>query len=201
MLLLCISGAALAAPRFFDDRYHHGHFYPPRGAVVHELPLGYRPYYYHGSPFFFVDGVWYKRTPGGFAVVTPPVGLVVDVLPPFPTTIWIGGMPYFYADDVYYQWDPASNGYRVVDPPAGASQPTAAPNVSSDNLFIYPRNGQTASQQAADRYECHNWAKSQSGFDPTQPATTVSTNDVAPKRDRYRRAMTACLEGRGYSID
>jgi hypothetical protein len=30
-----------------DDRYHHGHYYVPRGVVVHELPAGYHPYWFN----------------------------------------------------------------------------------------------------------------------------------------------------------
>jgi hypothetical protein len=33
---------------------------------------------------------------------------------------------------------------------------------------IYPAKGQSAKQQDQDRYECHTWARGQSGFDPTQ---------------------------------
>jgi hypothetical protein len=42
-----------------DDRYHHGHYCVPRGVVVRELPLGYRPYLFHGGRFYFAGGVWY----------------------------------------------------------------------------------------------------------------------------------------------
>ena len=55
-------------------------------------------------------------------------------------------------------------------------------------------------QQAADQYECHNWSKSQTGFDPTQPGGGVAQNDTGARRDQYQRAMTACLEARGYSV-
>jgi len=38
---------------------------------------------------------------------------------------------------------------------------------------IYPAKGQSARQQDQDRYECHSWAREQSGgYDPTQPAPT-----------------------------
>ena len=39
----------------------------------------------------------------------------------------------------------------------------------SKDLIIYPKNGQSKDQQAADQFECHTWAKGQTGFDPTQP--------------------------------
>jgi hypothetical protein len=184
-----------------DDRYHHGHFYVPRGVVVRELPVGYRPYLFHGDRFYFAAGVWYAPGPQGFVVVRPPAGLLVTTLPPFYTTIWIAGTPYYYANDVYYRWAPTMNGYEVVDPPAGADKPTeAAPQMVADDFFLYPKNGQTPEQQSVDRYECHSWSKSQTGFDPTQPGGGVAAAQNTEKRDQYRRAMTACLEARGYSV-
>jgi hypothetical protein len=186
-----------------DNRYNHGHYYPPRGAVVRSLPGGYRPYYYHGSRFYFSGGIWYAPGPYGFIVTRPPAGLFLTVLPPFYTTVWFGGVPYYYADNVYYQWQPAANGYAVVDPPEGADQPgapPAPPAAPADDFYIYPKNGQTQEQQAADQYECHNWSKSQTGFDPTQQGGGVGSNETGSRREQYQRAMTACLEARGYSV-
>ena len=187
-----------------DNRYNHGHYYPPRGQVIRALPPGYRPYAFGGSRFYFNAGVWYAPGPYGFVVTRPPFGLFVTVLPPFYTTLWLGGAPYYYADDVYYQWRPDMNGYVVAAPPPGADQPAgdtppaAAP--PGDDFYVYPRNGQTAEQQAADRYECHAWSKGQTGFDPTQPGGAVPGNQAASTREQYQRAITACLEARGYSV-
>ena len=36
-------------------------------------------------------------------------------------------------------------------------------------MFIYPDKGQSADQQARDRWECHSWAVQQTGFDPSAP--------------------------------
>lgn len=33
--------------------------------------------------------------------------------------------------------------------------------------FAYPKAGQSEQQQSKDRYECHQWAVSQTGFDPS----------------------------------
>jgi hypothetical protein len=187
-----------------DNRYNHGNYYPARGAVVHELPGGYHPYFFHGEHYYFAGGVWYHPGPGGFVVVAPPVGLFVATLPAFYTTLWFGGVPYYYANDVYYQWNASQNGYVVVNPPPGADQPGAPPDGPSpapaDNVYIYPRNGQTPDQQAADRFECHDWAKSQTGFDPTAPNGGVPPPETSSKREQYQRAMGACLEARGYSV-
>jgi len=185
----------------FDGRYNHGHYYPAFGSHVGVLPGGYRPYFYHGSPFYFWGGIWYAPGPGGFVVVNPPFGLALSVLPPYYTTVWIGGSPYYYANNVYYSWDPAQNGYVVVEPPAGADQPSAAPppGAAQGDLIVYPKNGQTTDQQAADRYECHNWAKGQTGFDPTQPVGGAQGGEQ--NRGNYNRAMSACLQARGYQVN
>jgi hypothetical protein len=203
--LLAASAAVRAEPRIarpevLDDRYHHGHFYPPHGAVVHELPPGYHPYWHHGSQLYFAGGVWYAPGPHGFIVTRPPAGLIIRVLPPFYTTVWIGGVPYYYANEVYYRWDPEASGYEVVDPPAGADHPGTAPQVATEDFFIYPKNGQTSEQQSADRYECYNWSRNQTGFDPTQSGGGVPPDQLSAKRQEYRRALTACLEARGYSV-
>jgi hypothetical protein len=47
---------------------------------------------------------------------------------------------------------------------------TALPAVAlAQQMFIYPDRGQTPDQQARDRWECHNWAVQQTGFDPSAP--------------------------------
>jgi hypothetical protein len=191
--------------RVLDGRYNHGHYYPAVGASVRVLPDGYRPYFYGRRPFYFSGGVWYAPGGPGFVVVRPPVGLTISVLPPYYSTVWFGGVPYYYADDVYYTWNPAQNGYVVVDPPANADQPSAPPANAPEDLIIYPKNGQTTEQQAADRYECHSWARAQTHFDPTQPGGGVSPGVATPGvvqagRSAYNRAMSACLTGRGYEV-
>jgi len=37
-------------------------------------------------------------------------------------------------------------------------------------IFAYPKNGQTQEQFQMDQYQCHQWATSQTGVDPTNPA-------------------------------
>jgi hypothetical protein len=129
---------------------------------------------------------------------------VISVLPPYYSTVWFGGVPYYYADNVYYTWQPDQNGYAVVDPPDNADSPSDAPSSPADggqeDLMIYPKNGQTKEQQAADQFECNNWAKGQTGFDPTQPGGGVSGNPDSA-RGSYNRAMSACLQGRGYQVN
>jgi hypothetical protein len=58
---------------------------------------------------------------------------------------------------------------------------------------ISPNHGQDQHQLEFDRYECYGWAKRQSGYDPALPGNGVS-------QDMYRRAFSACMTGRGYSV-
>ena len=189
---------------FRDARHHHDRFYPRRGVFVTVLPPDYRFYDYRGSRFYFSGGIWYRAEGPRFLVVAPPFGLVVPYLPPYYTTVWVGPVPYYYANEVYYT--PAPGGYVIVAPPQGTvSQvpPQGTVNqapLSSDQLYIYPRNKQGEQQQATDRYECHRWASSQTSYDPTQPPTGLSGNQLSQKNTDYRRAMAACLEGRGYTV-
>jgi len=194
-----------------DSRYNHGRYYPPVGTLTHSLPPDYRPYYRGGARYYFSGGVWYAPRAGGFAVVTPPVGLVIYVLPPYYSTVWIGGIPYYYADNAYYTWQPDQGGYAIVNPPGDADQSSPPPDGSDvapsldqsaqPDLIIYPKNSQTKDQQAADQYDCNNWAKSQTGFDPTQPGGGVPAGDADRSHSNYERAMAACLQGRGYQVN
>jgi uncharacterized protein DUF6515 len=183
----------------YDARFSHNHYYVNRGAFVRGVPGS--PYIVArgGGRYYYSGGVWYAPRGGGFVVIGAPIGVFVPVLPPFYTTLWVGGSPYYYANDTYYVWSADQNGYQVVDPPTDQSATTTQPP-PSDDLYIYPQSGQSDEQQANDKYECHKWASSQSGFDPTQSAGGVSPDQSAAKRADYDRAMRACLEGRGYSV-
>lgn len=41
-------------------------------------------------------------------------------------------------------------------------------------VFAYPSAGQSQEQQSKDRFECHQWAVSQTGFDPTTAAPVAA---------------------------
>ena len=150
------------------------------------------PHYWGGG---YWNGVFWPRVwccSVGFAWFLP-------VLPYGYTTFWWGGVPYYYWNNVYYGWSPDDNGYVVTDPPPVAgTDSTDSTGAYSDfaggaDVYLYPRNGQSDEQTQTDRYECHSWAVSQSGYDPTRPSQHPSG------KANYRRAMIACLDGRGYS--
>jgi len=114
-------------------------------------------------------------------------------LPSAAREIWIGSTLYFLAAGTYYLWNAPRKEYVVVSPPPVVQ----AMPVSNYEVIAYPAQGQSPDQQARDRYECHSWAVGQSGFDPAaaQYAPPPGTADT------YRRALGACLAGRGYSIN
>jgi hypothetical protein len=181
-----------------DKRYNHNRYYPRPGRVFDRLPERRPPIRFHDRDYFYLGGVWYLPSGPRFSVVMPPIGIVVPILPPFYTTLWFGGVPYYYANDVYYTWRPDLNGYQVVDPPE--EKTSSQTTYLADELFVYPKQGQSKQQQADDRYACHRWAVDQTEYDPTQPPEGISAALLSQKRENYRRATKTCLEGKGYSV-
>jgi hypothetical protein len=124
------------------------------------------------------------------------LGLYFASLPLYYSTVWWDGVPYYYADNTYYRWNGTVNQYETVSPPPGLQSQGGPQNQASSDLIAYPKNGQSQDQQGKDKFECHRWAVSETGFDPTQPG-----GGAAPgRRSDYLRAQAACLEGRGYTV-
>lgn len=181
-----------------DQRHHHNRYYPPAGVVVDRLPRHPLVIRHRDTPYYFHSGVWYRPSGTRFVVALPPIGLTIPILPPYYTTIWVGGMPYYYADGIYYAWRPELREYMVVEAPTGPDVVALPPE--PEQLFVYPRQGQSEQQMATDRYECHRWAVTQTDFDPSQPPTGLTDAQLGAERADYQRATKACLEARGYSV-
>lgn len=131
-----ILAALVVLPRAVDA-HHRGHF--------HHGPI------WHHGPFF-----------------GPPPGVVFH----FPAYLR------YYAPPPVIVPAPAWPPPTVVVP---------APPVPSTHVYVYPSKGQSPEQLAKDRYECHRWAVSQSGFDPSAsapapPPVASSTYVVPPAR-------------------
>jgi hypothetical protein len=185
-LVACsVATLALAVPAFAQ---HVG------GAVARGG--GYRGGYYGGyrGGYFGYRGWYGGYYPWGWGWAGLGVGLYFATLPYYYSTYWYGGIPYYYADNTYFQWSPAAGQYVTVAPPAGA--PDQPGGQAPSELMVYPKNGQSQKQQSTDRYECHRWAVSQLGYDPTSAGGGTVRRDPTD----YNRAQTACLEGRGYSV-
>ncbi|MGA2781947.1 MAG: hypothetical protein ABSF13_08510 [Smithella sp.] len=108
--------------------------------------------------------------------------------------------PYYY--DPYY-YSPYYEPPLVVDQEQPSVDVQPAPSVSpstAERIFIYPRNSQSEELQAKDRYECHRWGVSQTGYDPTQPTSGMPRAQLNQVRADYKRAMSACLDARGYTM-
>jgi hypothetical protein len=87
-------------------------------------------------------------------------------------------------------------------PPSARSQapPPSAGQGSVGRMFIYPRQSQSEEQQAKDFNACHSWAVGQTGFDPSQPPAGRPDAQTTHKNSDYQRAISACLDGRGYTL-
>lgn len=162
------------------------------GHAVDRFPDQYWKVPYRGQDYFYSGGYWYRPNGPGYVVVRPPYGVRVNVLPSYAQEVWLSGALFFLVADTYYQYQPASREYVVVDPNVAVQAPQA-----NYDVIAYPAYGQAPQQQEQDRYQCHRWAVEQSGFDPAQASYAPPAN-VA---DTYRRALGACLSGRGYSVN
>ncbi|MBS4153112.1 hypothetical protein IZU87_04485 [Cobetia sp. MC34] len=98
---------------------------------------------------------------------------------------------YFLAAGTYYLWEESQQQYLPVQAPAQATLTAAAVDV-----IAYPTKGQSEDQQSRDRYECHRWANQQGGAEANSAAPPVTASNA----DTYRRALSACFTGRGYSV-
>lgn len=60
----------------------------------------------------------------------------------------------------------------------------------AQDLYIYPANGQSEKQLSDDRYACHQWAVTESSFDPSQfeGVTPVRTVNVPVPRNEAEGA-------------
>lgn len=184
------------------SRYGHAHYYyPPRGYVTSWLPPNYYTVNYGYSRYYYGGGVWYRPYGSYYTVIAPPLGLTIGFLPSAYTTLWYGSAPYYYANSVYYTRRPYYDDYVVTAPPTGAPDRVEESVTSAgEDFFMYPREGQSEEQQARDRYECHRWSVEETGFDPTQPGAEGSSDQLASRRSDYVRAISACLDARGYTV-
>ena len=168
------------------------------GQTIDGFPDRYWKVPYRGQDYFYSSGYWYRPHGGRYIVVAPPYGARVEYLPSYAREVWLGGALFFLVADTYYQYLADSREYVVVNPPMAAPAPVPVAPVSGGyDVVAYPMYGQGQEQQEQDRYQCHRWAVSQSGFDPATAVYAPPGNVT----DTYRRALGACFSGRGYSIN
>lgn len=102
---------------------------------------------------------------------------------------WGFGPRYYYPPDYYYSI-----------PPEGNQEPQSPGRGSENRVFIYPRQGQSAEEQTLDFDECHGWAVNQTGYDPKRPLDGPPDAWTIQKSADYFRAISACLDARGYTV-
>ena len=79
-------------------------------------------------------------------------------------------------------------------PAATVPPPAAAPNPAALGLAVYPGSGQDATQQAKDEGECYQWARQQTGIDPTAAPAPVQAAE-APKGGAVKGAARGAAKG------
>jgi hypothetical protein len=60
-------------------------------------------------------------------------------------------------------------------------------------MYIYPAKGQDQNKQNEDRYDCHSWAVSQTGFDPSKSQTNPPAGSSG--NQQYRPSERHVLKG------
>ena len=63
------------------------------------------------------------------------------------------------------------------------------------DLMIYPKAKQSAEQQSKDKYECHEWAVQQTGFNPMQSVSTEPPPPVGRQPNAVRGAARGAAAG------
>jgi len=197
-ILIALALAGLVMTNAEAGGYHghghgHGGFYG--GGFFWGAALGAAltiPFYYAAR------GPYYYYSPGPTVYVNPPV--------------YVQSQPVYVQSQPNYAVAAAQPRYVVPQSPNGVTElgPASAPlqanpnpaplpdsgQASADQWFVYPSKGQSQQQASNDRYECGRWATTQSGYDPDlRTHRNPETGPVA-----YGRALSACLEGRGYTV-
>lgn len=177
---------------------------PPIGLIVAQLPAVATNFDSGGKTYLYANDVFYRARPdlGGYEVVNDPE----DGVPPQaqePAAASSSRMASASPLAAPAATQSAVPGNSDTVPSATPAQAPSGDSLIPPNptgIPIYPRNGQSADQQAMDRYQCYRFAVSQTGFDPMATNSGSSPGDVARGDSAYSRAQAACLEGRGYTV-
>jgi len=169
---------------------------PPIGLIVPQLPAFASSFQSGGRTYLYANDVFYRPRPdlGGYEVVNDPQDTVPEQAQAPP-----GGSP--PPAPATAQPNRVREASAASEPPDEA-QPSDVPSAPANptGVAIQPRKGQSADQQAIDRYECYRFAVAQTGFDPLALNSDALPADIVRRDSDYARAQAACLEGRGYAV-
>jgi hypothetical protein len=65
----------------------------------------------------------------------------------------------------------------------------------SAEVFAYPKKGQSQQQFEQDQFACHQWAKGQTGVDPTQSSAAAQPQSGGAVRGAARGAAVGAIGG------
>lgn len=181
------------ARRHVDYHRRFSNHYKP-GYRLQHLPHHHTRIWYRNRDYYYFGGSFFLPASYGYYVVNAPIGARIRVLPHGYLSFYLGHNHYYYYNDIYYRHIPDTREYVVVEPPEGAEEALMAAADQGSNLYVYPNEGQSAETQERDRYDCHLWAVDQTDY---EPGLEGQEPELA---DDYRRALSACLEGRGYTV-
>jgi hypothetical protein len=182
---------------------------PPIGLVVAALPSFATAVSGSAGLYFYANDTYYRPRPdlGGYEVVNDPVDSspAGSYAPPQAAPLYSataapppGALAVPASAAAMTAAVPAM---AVAQPAMGA--PAAAGQFSTrppQMVALTPNNGQTAEQQARDRYDCYRLALGQTGYDPLHPKGGMPTAQSSEQQDAYDRVRTSCLQGRGYTV-
>lgn len=178
--------------------YWGGRYWPPifiGTAFAWYLPIvpAWAPVYWWGDvPYYYYNDVYYTwdGADNGYVASAPPPAVSTDEANA--NAPISDGAPYDAAAADAAAADAAGADAPTSGPttPGPGTEAPSAPPPDSGNLYAYPKNGQSQQQQDADQQACQRWA-----------ATHASGGATGDGSIDYRRALAACLTGRGYSVD
>jgi len=107
-------------------------FYPTLGLRLSVLPYGFFSFYIGPDPFYFYNGIYYRRVDDYYEVVAPPLGAKVPRLPRGAKVTVIDGNKYYVYQGTYYIEEVNENNkvfYKVVGTNGVLNQQPQAPTV------------------------------------------------------------------------
>ena len=168
---------------------------PPIGLIVPQLPALATSLDSRGKTYFYANDVFYRPRPdlGGYVVANDPEDSAPERSQP-PV-----GAPPAGTQASTAVATPQPNATPPMAPAVALSR-VSSPMMNPTGIAIHPRNGQSADQQALDRYGCYRFAVARTGFDPLASNRAATSSDVVRRTSDYSREQAACLEGRGYTL-
>lgn len=183
---------------------------PPIGVTVPQLPAFATSFDSGGTTYLYANDVFYRPRPdlGGYEVVNDPEDVVPQgsqaaSVTPSSRLASASPLPKAAQDPVRSAIQPKSNAVPAPSPaPAPETGPSSVSSIpiNPTGVAIHPRNGQSADQQALDRYECYQFAVAKTGFDPLASNSGAPPAETERRDAEYSRAQASCLEGRGYTL-